>query len=84
MTLTEGARRTLRTVHRALAFSLVYNVVGAGLALAGRIDPLLAAILMPASSLTVVWLAWRSRTFDAPGSARAGTADVPARVAEAA
>ena len=62
--LTDGARRTLRVIKRNVAFSLVYNVVGAGLAMSGRLTPLAAAILMPASSLTVVVASWRSRTFE--------------------
>jgi cation transport ATPase len=33
--------------------------------MAGLITPLLAAILMPVSSLTVVLASWRGRTFDA-------------------
>ena len=61
--LTEGARRTLRVIRRNVGFSLAYNVVGASLAMTGRLTPLAAAILMPASSLTVVLASWRSRTF---------------------
>ena len=34
------------------------------LAMGGWINPLLAAILMPASSITVVLASWRSRTFE--------------------
>lgn len=49
-----GARRTFRIIRRNLAFSLIYNVVFATLALAGYITPLAAAVLMPISSLTVV------------------------------
>jgi P-type Cu2+ transporter len=61
--LTDGARRTLATIRRGLACSLVWNVAGAGLAIAGGVSPLVAAIAMPLSSITVVWIAWRSRTF---------------------
>ena len=61
--LTDGARRTLRVIQRNVGFSLAYNVVGATLAMTGRLTPLAAAILMPASSLTVVLASWRSRTF---------------------
>ena len=61
--LTEGARRTLHVIRRNVGFSLAYNVVGASLAMTGRLTPLAAAILMPASSLTVVLASWRSRTF---------------------
>lgn len=63
VTLVEGARRTMRTIRRGIAFSLGYNAIGITLAFAGYIAPWLAAILMPVSSLTVLAAAWRSRTF---------------------
>ncbi|HVZ78687.1 MAG TPA: cation-translocating P-type ATPase, partial [Gemmatimonadaceae bacterium] len=63
--LVDGARRTMRVIHRNIAFSVVYNVVGASLAMTGRLTPLVAALLMPLSSLTVVLVSWRSRTFRA-------------------
>jgi Cu2+-exporting ATPase len=62
--LVRGARQTLRVIRRNLAFSLAYNMVGAGLALAGLISPLVAAVLMPLSSLTVLVSSYRVRTFD--------------------
>lgn len=62
--LMEGSERTLRVIRRNVAMSLVYNVAGAALAVGGWINPLLAAILMPASSITVVLASWRSRTFE--------------------
>ena len=65
--LLAGSERTLGVIRRNIAFSLVYNAVGAALAMSGRIDPLLAAVLMPLSSLTVVLASWRGRTFDVPG-----------------
>jgi Cu+-exporting ATPase len=37
-----------------LAFSLSYNVVGLSFAISGNLSPLIAAILMPISSITVV------------------------------
>lgn len=61
-----GARRTLAVIRRGIWFSLAYNVLGVGLCMAGRISPLLAAVLMPLSSLTVVSSALRARTFDPP------------------
>jgi Cu2+-exporting ATPase len=66
--LTAGARRTLGVIHRNIAFSLAYNILGATLAVTGLINPLIAAVLMPASSLTVMLASWRSRTFDEAGS----------------
>jgi len=41
-------------VYRAFALSLAYNVVGISVAAAGYLSPVLAAILMPISSVTVV------------------------------
>ncbi len=63
--LTAGSRRTLGVIRAGLVFSLAWNVAGAALAMAGWVNPLVAAIGMPVSSLTVVVLAWRSRTFAA-------------------
>ncbi|MGE5176935.1 MAG: heavy metal translocating P-type ATPase [Hyphomicrobiales bacterium] len=63
--LVAGSRRTMRVIRRNIAFSIVYNVVGASLAIGGVINPLIAAVLMPLSSLTVVLLSWKSRTFGA-------------------
>ncbi len=61
--LIEGAERTVRVIRRNFAFSLSYNIVGASLAIAGLLTPLVAAVLMPLSSLTVVMASWRGRTF---------------------
>lgn len=58
-----GARETLRTIRRSLRFSLAYNVVAGLLAVTGVIHPLLAAVAMPASSLTVLISSLRSRAF---------------------
>uniref|UniRef100_A0A832I250 Heavy metal translocating P-type ATPase n=1 Tax=Eiseniibacteriota bacterium TaxID=2212470 RepID=A0A832I250_UNCEI len=62
--LVRGAARTLGVIRRNIVFSLAYNVVGAALAMAGVINPLIAAVLMPVSSLTVVIASWRGRTFE--------------------
>jgi P-type Cu2+ transporter len=67
--LIDGARRTRGVIRRGLQVSLAYNSIAAALAMAGWINPIWAAILMPVSSLTVVSLAYRSRTFDAPSAA---------------
>jgi P-type Cu2+ transporter len=65
-----GARRTLAVIRRGIAFSLVYNALGVVLCVGGLISPLLAAVLMPLSSLTVVSLSLRARTFDVKASKR--------------
>ncbi len=49
-----GARRAMTVVRRGLGVSLVYNAVFAHLALMGLISPLVAAILMPLSSISVI------------------------------
>ena len=67
--VTEGAARTMRVIRRNVGFSIIYNVIGAALAMTGHLTPLIAAILMPASSLTVVIASWRSPTFVEEGEA---------------
>lgn len=49
--LLEISRRRTATAHRVVAFAISYNVIAIALCLAGRMNPLMAAILMPASSL---------------------------------
>ena len=61
--LTEGAARTLRVIRRNIGFSIGYNLIGASLAVAGVLTPLIAAILMPTASVTVVLGSWLGFTF---------------------
>lgn len=49
------ARVVRRTVRANLVRSVGYNAVAVTLALAGWVDPLVAAVLMPLSSLLVLW-----------------------------
>ena len=58
-----GAVATLATIRRSLRISLAYNLTAGTLAAVGLIHPLLAAVLMPASSLTVLASSLRSRAF---------------------
>jgi len=62
--LLVGSRRAFRVIRRNLLFSLLYNVVAVSLAMAGLMHPLLAAILMPLSSMTVVVSSYRSTIFE--------------------
>ena len=62
--LVEGSARTMRVIRRNIGFALCYNAVGVALAMTGRISPMIAALMMPASSLTVVLGSWLGRTFD--------------------
>ncbi len=47
------ARETMRVIRRNLTFAILYNVIGIGVALTGKLDPLFAAILMPMSAVSV-------------------------------
>jgi Cu2+-exporting ATPase len=49
--LLEINRTRARTQRAILVFAVTYNIVAVGLAMAGHMSPLLAAVLMPASSL---------------------------------
>lgn len=51
--LATSARRAV-VVHAVFAFTVVYNLAAGGLCLAGMMNPLLAAILMPLSSLATI------------------------------
>ncbi len=62
--LADAARRTRRSIAGNLSVSLIYNFAGASLAIMGLIHPLAAAVLMPASSLTVIAMTLARRTFD--------------------
>ncbi len=59
LSLVEGARRTHRTIRHNISFSLAYNIMGTSLAIGGILNPLIAAILMPVSSLVVVTNSFR-------------------------
>ncbi|MCC6243620.1 MAG: heavy metal translocating P-type ATPase [Gemmatimonadaceae bacterium] len=61
--LTDGARNTMSVIRRNIAFSIGYNIFGAGMAVFGILNPLIAAVLMPTSSLTVVLGSWYGRSF---------------------
>ena len=61
--LCRGSRLTLRAIRTGLGASLGYNSIAATLAVLGLINALTAAVLMPLSSLTVLALAHRARTF---------------------
>lgn len=54
--LTE--RKRTYTTSSVFAFAVAYNICAIGLCLSGWMHPLLAAVLMPASSLVTLALAW--------------------------
>ncbi len=70
----EMARATVRVVWLSIALSSLYNVIGLSIAASGRLSPVVCAILMPLSSISVVALAcgateWRARRLGWGGAA---------------
>ena len=53
--LFELAKQAKKVLVRNLTFSLFYNFIGGGLALSGFVSPWLAAILMPISSVLIIF-----------------------------
>ena len=69
------AKQSLRVVRAAFWISAAYNLMGVAIAASGRLSPVVCAILMPVSSITVVAFAcgaatWFGRGLESePGSA---------------
>lgn len=61
--LIDGAHNLFRRLRAVLALSAVYNLCGAALAMAGMMNPLIAALIMPLSSVTVIGIALYSDPF---------------------
>lgn len=62
-TLLSASGQTVRGIRRLLAVSLTYNICAGIAAILGVITPLIAAVLMPVSSLTVTLMAFAVQTF---------------------
>src|SRR5512144_2859773 len=54
-----AARAARTAIRRSLRRSIIYNVLAVGAAVAGFVNPLVAAVLMPLSSGVVIWSAAR-------------------------
>ena len=76
--IVDGAHRLRKVIRRNLGFSLLYNAGASALALAGMVSPLLAAVLMPVSSLTVVLSSVLTRTFARTSRPAAAAAEAEA------
>ncbi|NHN24438.1 HAD-IC family P-type ATPase [Flavobacterium jejuense] len=48
------SKNAMRTIYMSFGLSLLYNLVGLSFAISGNLSPLVAAIIMPLSSITVV------------------------------
>lgn len=80
--LLQFARKSVRVVWFSIGISFLYNVVGVSLAAAGLLSPVLCAILMPVSSITVVVFAagstsWAGRILQDARSHPSKAADLP-------
>ncbi len=53
-TFLEFSRRSIRLVFYAYGFALIYNIIGLSFAVQGALSPIVAAILMPLSSISIV------------------------------
>jgi len=48
------SRKSIRLIKISFVLSLCYNVIGLSFAVTGRLEPVIAAILMPLSSISIV------------------------------
>ena len=48
------SKNAMRTIYMSFGLSILYNIVGLSFAITGNLSPLVAAIIMPLSSITVV------------------------------
>src|SRR5690554_29477 len=62
--LFDGTNHVMRTIHRNLAGSAVYNALGISAAALGFVTPLVAAVAMPFSSLFVIASSLMQRSFE--------------------
>jgi len=51
---TAAAKKSMRVIKWSLYGSLFYNLIGVGFAVSGHLEPVVAAILMPLSAISVV------------------------------
>lgn len=57
------ARAGMRLIYASFVISILYNLVGLSFAVQGELSPLIAAVLMPASSISVVLFTTLGATF---------------------
>ena len=52
--LLRYSKNAMKTIYMSFGLSLLYNVVGLSFAVTGNLSPLVAAIIMPLSTVTIV------------------------------
>ncbi len=52
------ARGMRRVIWWSFTLSILYNIIGVSFAVSGNLNPIIAAILMPASSISIVLFTW--------------------------
>jgi Cu2+-exporting ATPase len=67
--LVDASKSVVRGIHACFAASLLYNTITITLAISGWIHPLIAALFMPLSGITVLTMALLVRTFRASADA---------------
>ena len=65
----QWSKDTIKIIKWSFVFSLLYNIIGMSFALTGKLSPIVAAILMPLSSISIVIFVtvltnWISRDFN--------------------
>jgi P-type Cu+ transporter len=82
------ARSAVRVVRASFLISTLYNVIGIAIAATGRLEPIVCAVLMPLSSVTVVLFACaatrhlgRRSGFPAPRAPASATSNPPLKEA---
>jgi Cu+-exporting ATPase len=48
------SKNAMKTIYMSFGLSLLYNLVGLSFAITGALDPIVAAIIMPLSTITIV------------------------------
>jgi Cu+-exporting ATPase len=48
------SKNAMKTIYMSFGLSLLYNLVGLGFAVTGGLDPIVAAIIMPLSTITII------------------------------
>jgi Cu+-exporting ATPase len=52
--LMQYSKNAMKTIYMSFGLSLLYNLVGLSFAITGALDPIVAAIIMPLSTITIV------------------------------